>query len=149
MARVNFFTEDISFKIPFPRKTSKWISDTISKENSILKQLNYILCSDEYLQEINLEYLNHKSLTDIITFDNSEESGQIEGDIFISIDRVKENAEKFKVPFENELLRVIIHGALHLIGYSDKTDSEKKVMRKKEDTYLSLWADSNVPRGTS
>jgi probable rRNA maturation factor len=139
MARVNFFTEDIDFKVPFPRKTATWIQQAITKEKKQLYQLNYVFCSDDYLHQINQQYLNHRSLTDIITFDNSEGSGKLEGDIFISIDRVKENSQIFLVPFDIELRRVIIHGALHLIGYSDKTEQAKAVMRKKEDAYLSLF----------
>ena len=138
MPSIKFFTEDIDFKLPHPRKTSSWIKSTIQKEKQVLTSLNYIFCSDEYLFSINVEYLNHKTYTDIITFDMSEGSGSIEGDIFISIERVKENAEELEVPFEVELHRVIIHGALHLIGYSDKTSTQKSTMRKKEDAYLSL-----------
>lgn len=99
--------------------------------------LSYIFCSDKYLQEINNQYLKHRTFTDIITFNYGAEEG-IEGDIFISINRVKENANKFKSDFDTELHRVIIHGVLHLIGYNDKTKTEKALMREKEDTYLSL-----------
>lgn len=87
---------------------------------------------------MNIQYLNHKTYTDIITFDNSEAPKLLEGDIFISVDRVKENAEKLKIPFVHELHRVMIHGVLHLLGYSDKTPRKKAEMRKKEDAYLSL-----------
>jgi probable rRNA maturation factor len=138
MAKINFFTEDIDFKLPHPRKTSTWISKSILKERKKLTELNYIFCSDDHLLQMNIEYLNHHTLTDIITFDNSEGASGIEGDIFISIDRVTDNAKKFDSEFENELHRVMIHGALHLMGYKDKTDSDKKLMRKKEDAYLSL-----------
>lgn len=88
---------------------------------------------------MNVEYLKHKTLTDIITFDNSDEKGVLEGDIYISIDRVKENAASLGVVFTSELNRVIIHGVLHLLGYKDKTPVHKKEMRKKEDAYLSLY----------
>ena len=138
MSSIKFFTEDIDFKLPHPRKTSSWIKSTIEKEKKKLANLSYIFCSDEYLFEINVEYLRHKTYTDIITFDMSEGSGVIEGDIFISIHRVKENSEKLGVHFDEELHRVIIHGALHLIGYSDKTTTQKSTMRRKEDAYLSL-----------
>jgi probable rRNA maturation factor len=138
MPSIKFFAEDIDFKLPHPRKTSSWIKSTIQKEKKTLAGLNYIFCSDEYLLGINVEYLRHKTYTDIITFDMSDGSGLIEGDIFISIQRVKENSEKLGVPFDEELHRVIIHGALHLIGYSDKTPAQKTTMRRKEDAYLSL-----------
>jgi probable rRNA maturation factor len=138
MPGVNFFNQDIAFKLKNPRKTSLWIKSTIKKEGFKLNQLNYIFCSDESLREMNIQYLKHKTYTDIITFDNSEAEGEIEGDIFISIDRIRENAEKLKTGFPDELDRVIIHGVLHLIGYSDKTPRKKAEMRKTEDTYLSL-----------
>lgn len=138
MARVNFFAEDIDFAVPSPRKLSSWIQKAIEKEGFSTKELNYIFCSDTYLLNINQQYLAHNTLTDIITFDNSEEDGEVEGDIFISIDRVRENAEKFKTSFFNELCRVVIHGALHLAGYTDKSKDEKELMREKEEAYLSL-----------
>lgn len=138
MGSIRFFTEDIAFKLPHPRKTTAWIKSAILKEKHSLGELNYIFCSDEHLLKINIEYLNHKTLTDIITFDNSDEHGVIEGDIFISIDRVRDNAAKFSSDFDSELHRVLIHGVLHLAGYSDKTPEQKTAMRKKEDAYLSL-----------
>ena len=137
MAAINFFSEEIPFKLPHPRKTSNWIKQCIKKEKKILVSLNFIFCPDNYLRAINIQYLNHKAFTDIVTFDQSEGEG-IHGDIFISLDRVKENAIKFNASFDNELHRVIIHGVLHLIGYSDKSDRSKSIMRKKEDAYLSL-----------
>jgi probable rRNA maturation factor len=138
MAAVNYFFQNTSFKLPFPRKTSSWIQAAVKKEKRKLTGLNFIFCSDEELLKINREYLNHDTYTDIITFDNSENSGRIEGDIFISIERVTENADRLKTKFQDELNRVMIHGVLHLLGYSDKTDSKTKEMRKKEDVYLSL-----------
>jgi probable rRNA maturation factor len=139
MPSIHFFTEDIVFNLSHPRKTTQWIKAAIVKEKKKLEELNYIFCSDDYLLRLNKDYLNHKTLTDIITFDNSENSGLIQGDIFISIDRVRENAIQFNKPFIEEVRRVIIHGALHLIGYSDKGVAQKALMRKKEDAYLSLW----------
>ena len=112
-----------------------WIKTVITKENKTLGELNYIFCTDEYLLEKNQTFLNHNTSTDIITFDYSEEN-QISGDIFISIERVKENARKFAVEFETELKRVMIHGVLHLIGYKDKSEDEQKLMREKENFYL-------------
>ena len=138
MGSVHFFVEEIHFKVPNPRKTSSWIKEAIASENKELGELNLIFCSDEYLHKINHRYLNHNSLTDIITFDNSDRKGTIEGDIFISIDRVKENSITFQTGFAQELNRVIIHGVLHLIGYSDKSAGQRSKMRIKEDAYLSL-----------
>lgn len=144
MSRVNFYSEDIVFTLPKPSKTSKWVRSVISDEKRETGTINYIFCSDGFLEAMNAQYLNHKDLTDIITFDNSE-SGEIEGDIFISVDRVRDNAIKFKIPFQHELHRVIIHGVLHLLGYSDKTASSKAQMRMKEDACLSSPV---VPRET-
>jgi probable rRNA maturation factor len=138
MADVDFFNEDINFKLPKPGKTRRWIKEVITREKKYLAHLNFIFCSDEYLLAINQQYLKHKTLTDIITFDNSEGNGAIEGDIFISIERVRANAEELKASFDEELHRVLIHGVLHLLGYSDKTLRNKGRMRKKEDAYLSL-----------
>jgi|ERR1044072_192947 rRNA maturation RNase YbeY len=138
MPSILFFSEDLDFSLPHPRKTSSWIKDSIKREKKKLSALNFIFCSDEYLGGINIQYLNHKTYTDIVTFDSSETPGLLEGDIFISIDRVKENAEKFNCSFDEELHRVIIHGVLHLIGYTDKSPAKKSLMRKKEDAYLSL-----------
>jgi rRNA maturation RNase YbeY len=138
MPSIRFFEEDIAFQIPHPRKTSTWIKAAIAKEKRTLGELNFIFCSDQHLREMNIQYLNHHTFTDIVTFDNSEEKGLISGDIFISIDRVTENAQKFKTTFDHELHRVLIHGVLHLIGYSDKGTEKKVTMRKKEDAYLSL-----------
>src|SRR5688500_8634876 len=140
MAAIHFFAQDIDFKLSSQRKTKTWITEVVKREKKALSALSYIFCSDQYLLSINKEYLNHKTLTDIITFDNSEGGGQIEGDIFISVERVKENARKFERPFVEELRRVMIHGVLHLLGYSDKTAAQKSRMRGKEDAYLSLLA---------
>jgi probable rRNA maturation factor len=144
MSRVSFYSEDLVFNLPKPRKTSKWIKNVIADERKELGAINYIFCSDRFLEAMNIQYLNHKDLTDIITFDNSE-SQEIEGDIYISIDRVRENAITFKTSFQHELHRVIIHGVLHLLGYSDKTAAKKAEMRNKEDACLSL---PTVPRET-
>ena len=135
---VRFFTEEITFKLPHPRKTSAWIKEAIKKENGQLDELNYIFCSDQYLLAINQQYLNHNTLTDIITFGHSEKGTPISGEIYISIERVEENARQFEVSFDEELHRVIIHGVLHLLGFKDKKSSDKALMRKKEEAYLSL-----------
>jgi probable rRNA maturation factor len=135
---IYFFYEDIDFHFKAIRNTKSWLKEVISAENKKLGELNYIFCSDAFLADVNLQYLNHATLTDIITFDTSENIHLIEGEVYISIERVNENAIKFKVSFEQELHRVMVHGVLHLLGYSDKTSQQKKIMRKKEDAYLSL-----------
>src|SRR5688572_23762728 len=108
------------------------IRDLFKKEKTRLEQLQYIFCSDEYLLEINKQHLNHNYYTDIITFDLSETPDAVTGEIYISIDRVKDNAQTYKVSFKQELLRVIFHGALHLCGYKDKTEKDQVLMRKAE-----------------
>ena len=138
MPPIRFFSEQINFRLPTPRKTSNWIKHTIIAEEGQLSELSFIFCTDEYLRNINIQYLNHSTYTDIVTFDTSEESGIIQGDVFISVDRVKENAFKLGTEFDTELHRVIIHGVLHLLGYSDKKAVNKRQMREKEDAYLSL-----------
>ena len=102
-------------------------------------EINYIFCNDEYLHKINVEYLDHDTLTDIITFDNSEEDELIEGDIFVSVERIIDNCKDFNTTFEQEFRRVIVHGLLQLCGYFDKTDEDEKQMRAKEDYYIRLW----------
>jgi probable rRNA maturation factor len=134
---ITFFNEDVDFAVVTPRKTKTWLKSIIEREGYTLNQLNYIFCSDEYLLQINRQYLDHDFYTDIITFDNAEEEGSIEGDIFISIDRVQENATELCVPFEKELRRVLAHGVLHLVGYDDSEDEQEIEMRNKEDFYLS------------
>ena len=134
---IYFFSEDISFTFPEKLVVRSWISETIKSENYKLGELNFIFCSDDYLLKINQEYLNHDTYTDIVTFDNSETPGTIVGDIFISIDRIRENAAKFKVTPIDELHRVVIHGTLHLLGYTDKNKKSKSLMTQKEDEYLS------------
>ena len=134
---ISFQTEAIEFELSAPGAISEWIKTVIEREGCNLTKVCYIFCSDEYLYNLNQEYLNHDTYTDIITFPYTE-LPLIEGDIFISVDRVKENARKFGVPFEQELFRVMIHGILHLCGYRDKSPEEKVLMRKKEDEALQL-----------
>ncbi|MFC4221737.1 rRNA maturation RNase YbeY [Flagellimonas marina] len=117
---------------------SDWITRILESEDYTLGQLDYIFCTDDYLLELNKQYLNHDTLTDIITFDYSNGS-TISGDVFISTERVSENANKYGVDFENELLRVMSHGVLHLMGYGDKTDSEVKWMREKEEEKIKMF----------
>lgn len=137
---INFHVEDIDFKIQQKQKIKNWLKTVVISEGFTLGDLNYVFCSDDYLLKINIEYLAHDYLTDIITFDNSEEEGLIEGDIFISIDRVRDNAGTFQVSDSYELNRVLVHGILHLCGYPDKTDEEAKLMRSKENHYLRLFS---------
>lgn len=134
---VFFFEEDIQFKPKHKAVLRDWIKSTIITEGYKLKELNYIFCSDKYLIELNQQYLNHDTYTDIITFDNSETEGLVIGDIFISVERIRENASLFSVPEADELHRVIIHGVLHLMGYQDKTKKDKSLMTNKENLYLS------------
>jgi len=136
MPAIRFFEEDITFKPKDQNRIKQWIKNAIAAEGYKLDELNYILCSDQYLLQINQQYLNHDTYTDIITFDNSEVSGIITGDIFISVERIRENAVKFNTGEKDELHRVLIHGALHLLGYKDKSAADKKLMTKKEDEYL-------------
>lgn len=136
MPAITFHEEDISYKLKNKTAVRKWITDTIVAEGYKLSELTYIFCTDEYLLQINRQYLDHDTYTDIITFDNSEEEGVIVGDIFISIERIRENAGKFNVTEAHELHRVLIHGALHLLGYKDKSPADKKKMTLKEDFYL-------------
>ena len=137
-AKIHFFTEDIAFTLKQKTHLRKWISDSVQAENAYVGELNFIFCSDEYLLKINQEYLDHDTYTDIITFDSSEEENEISGDIFISVERVKENAAQFNIDFQHELHRVIIHGVLHLIGFLDKKPADKALMTSKEDQYLNL-----------
>jgi len=135
---IEFFSEDVDFALNNPQQISDWIATVIDQHNQELVNLTYIFCSDDYLHQINVEYLDHDTLTDIITFNNADEEGTVEGDIFISIDRVRDNAQELGLSFEDELHRVIIHGVLHLLGFKDKTQQEEVLMRKAEDSSLSL-----------
>ena len=135
---IEFSTYDISFELEDQDQIVNWISNVVSRENMQIEYLSYMFCSDEKLLEVNKQYLDHDYYTDIITFDQSDEEGIIEGDIFISIDRVRDNAKEMNQSFTDELHRVIIHGVLHLCGYGDKTPEEEKAMRKKEDECLTL-----------
>jgi probable rRNA maturation factor len=130
--------EELNFSVGEEKKIKDWIQKVLRKEKKACGPLFYFFCTDEHLLNINKEFLNHKTYTDIITFDYTE-GDAISGEIFISIDRVKENAKKFKEPFSRELARIIIHGVLHLCGYGDKKPADKKIMRKKEDEALKLF----------
>lgn len=135
---ISFHNQDISFTLKNKTLLKKWIIATIEKKKRKAGDINFIFCSDEHLLGINQQFLNHNTYTDIITFDYSKESNSlpISGDIFISVERVLENAQKFGKTKENELHRVIIHGTLHLLGYKDKTKLAKAEMTKQEDLCL-------------
>ena len=135
---VQFFLEDVKYTLKNKIQIKEWINNTIIAEGFQLEELNFILCSDEYLLDINQQYLNHDTYTDVITFDNSEALKTILGDIFISIERIQENAKEFKGTVQLELCRVMIHGTLHLLGYKDKGKAAKTLMTQKEDFYLDL-----------
>ncbi|WP_051203492.1 rRNA maturation RNase YbeY [Hugenholtzia roseola] len=162
VGEIDFFQEQTNFEIESPMQTRVWLSKIAASYRATIKTLNYIFCSDEYLYEMNLQYLGHDTLTDIITFDNSEKEATeivnttelidinkvkieqddfaaIEGDIFVSVERVRENAADFGVSFETELRRVMAHGLLHLLGYDDHSEEEEAEMRAEEDFCLSLW----------
>jgi probable rRNA maturation factor len=135
---VSFQNQSISFKLKEKARLKAWIKTVTEKEKHRLGDINYIFCSDDELLEINIQHLNHNTYTDIITFDYTE-GDRISSDIFISVDRVEENAKKFKVSFEEELHRVMIHGILHLCGYKDKSKADAELMRKKENAALKLF----------
>ena len=139
MFLTNFFSEKKSFSIPNKKKIRVLIKELCLSEKKDLSFLNLIFCSDKYLLEINKKHLNHDYFTDVITFDFSEDNKNIEGDVYISVDRVADNAIKYKQEKDSELIRTIIHGTLHLFGYKDKTKKEKEIMTSKENKYLSLY----------
>ena len=136
-----FFAERTTYEHKGKGRTREWILRIIEGEGRRPGKINIIFCSDEALQEINIKYLKHSTLTDIVTFDLSEEEKVIEGDIYISVERARENALKFGVKPQDEIMRLIAHGILHLAGYRDKTTEDKGVMTRKEDYYLSLLSD--------
>jgi rRNA maturation RNase YbeY len=137
MCLVSFHSEQTDYSISNENQISDWLVSVCKKEGKTLAEISIILCSDDYLLEVNRKHLNHDYYTDVITFDYSE-SPHVSGDIIISIDRVQENADSFGVEMVDELHRIIVHGTLHLLGYTDKTSSSKEEMTSKEDFYLSL-----------
>lgn len=132
------FNYETDFNLDNEVAIASWLTNVITSENKKEGEINYIFCDDEYLLKINLEYLNHDTLTDIISFDYSM-GNEIHGDIFISVERVKENASDFNVSFEDELKRVLVHGVLHYCGYKDKSEEDELMMRSKEDEKLALF----------
>ena len=140
MANISFFNEDIHFNLPQKKRLRKWIEKVIRQESKKeYIQLNFIFCSDAFLHQLNKKYLQHDSLTDIITFDYAEDIHQLESEIYISIDRVRENSQQFNTSFISELNRVMIHGVLHLLGFKDKTEDQQQKMREKENECLTLY----------
>lgn len=133
------FNYETDFILGNEKQISDWIFKTILEENCKEGDINYIFCSDDYLHQLNMEFLNHDTLTDVISFDYSV-GKELHGDIYISVDRVKENASDFKVSLEDEMERVIIHGVLHYCGYKDKSEQDAKLMRSKENYYLNKRA---------
>ena len=133
---INFFSEDVDFDLKGKQRTKKWIKHIVEQEAQKTGDINIIFCSDEYLLQVNKQYLNHDYYTDIITFNYN--TNKVNGDLFISIDRVADNAEKQNVPRGTEMQRVIIHGVLHLLGYNDKTKAEEKIIRQKEDQAIEI-----------
>ncbi|MFV0565009.1 MAG: rRNA maturation RNase YbeY [Flavobacteriaceae bacterium] len=129
------FNYETNFSLTNETKLSTWIKNVIVSEGFKLEEINYVFCNDDYLHKLNVEFLEHDTLTDIISFDYTVGT-LIQGDIFISVERVEDNAKDFNVPFLTELYRVMVHGVLHYCGYKDKTDANAKQMRSKEDFYL-------------
>ncbi len=138
---IQYFNEDVPLPKIKKRNSTKWIRETILSEGKRVGDISFIFCSDNYLLEVNKTYLDHDYFTDIITFDYVEGT-LINGDIFISVDRVLDNSVEFKTTFEDELNRILIHGILHLLGYKDKNKKDKLLMTEKEDFYLKLLKDN-------
>ncbi|MFD2551507.1 rRNA maturation RNase YbeY [Bizionia sediminis] len=132
------FNSENDFVLADPEQLETWITEVVANENFELGEINYIFCSDEYLHDLNVKYLNHDTLTDVISFDYTV-GNVIQGDIYISTDRVADNAKDFKVSFAEELHRVMVHGILHYCGYKDKSDLELAAMRRMEDYYLNRF----------
>ena len=132
------FNYETDFNLDNEEAIITWLGNVIESEDKKEGEINYILCNDEYLHKINVEYLNHDTLTDIISFDYSL-GNDLHGDIFVSIERVRDNAVDFKVPFEEELKRVLVHGILHYCGYKDKGDADELLMRSKEDEKIVMF----------
>lgn len=136
---IQFTSHEVKDYLKEKRKLKLFLADLFAAEGQGLQSLHYVFCSDAYLLEINKQFLQHDTYTDIVTFEMGEDPAITEGEIYISIDRVLENAEKFKVPVNQELHRVIFHGALHLCGFKDKSKKDEVLMRSKEDEYLKKY----------
>lgn len=132
------FNYETAFELADEKAYSDWLSKVISSENKTEGEINYVFCDDDYLHKINLEYLQHDTLTDIISFDYSV-GNELHGDIFVSVERVADNAKDFEVSFAEELKRVLVHGVLHYCGYKDKSESEERIMRQKEEEKMAMF----------
>ena len=132
------FNYETDFTLENEEAIAAWLTNVIASENKKEGEINYIFCDDEYLHKINLEYLNHDTLTDIISFDYTM-GNELSGDIFVSVERVKDNAKDFNVVFEEELKRVLVHGVLHYCGYKDKGEADELLMRSKEDEKIAMF----------
>lgn len=132
---ISFFFQDVQFELPGEASLCQWLLAAAEAEGKPIFEVNYIFCSDEYLRGINVEFLDHDYYTDIITFDYSDDTA-MRGELYISSERVAENAQTHGVPFLHELCRVMVHGILHIAGYGDKTPEQEAIMREKEDFYL-------------
>lgn len=137
--KISFFQEDTSYRILHKKNIKTKIIDMCVNEGCRVGEINIVVCSDTFLRKMNVEHLNHDYNTDIITFDYCETKSEIIGDLFISIDTVRYNSKEYKVSIYNELLRVILHGVLHLIGFNDKSDQEQVLMTSKENQYLKMF----------
>ncbi len=132
---IHFFYEEVSFDL-MEETTSNWLKTVVETEDKVLRSIRFIFCQDAYLHQINIDYLDHDTLTDVITFPYATEEEVVDGEIFISVDRIAENAKTFKITYGQELNRVMVHGVLHLCGYDDKGKEAKERMTEKEDYYL-------------
>jgi len=146
MQTIFFRSADRTLKFPGKRDLALWIGNIFLQEEKHLTSLTYVFCSDEYLLKINNDFLKHDFYTDIVTFELSESKETIEGEIYISLDRVTDNAQTLGIPYKDEVVRVIFHGALHLCGYKDKKKEEIILMRQKEDYYLALYKESRIKK---
>lgn len=133
---INFFTEGLTFALPQRKATTQWLHHVVQQEGYTLGELNYIFCTDAYLHALNVQYLRHDTLTDVITFDHAEAPHTAAGDVYISLERVRANAQAYGQPFVHELYTVMVHGVLHLLGYDDKTPDDQALMRHKEAIYV-------------
>lgn len=134
--QINFFNEDITFRLRHKRVIRSWIEEVVRIEGKVPGNINFIFCSDRFLLKMNKRYLGKSTLTDVIAFNTEEDSGIVEGDIFISRERVLENSRQYKQKFLKELSRVMVHGVLHLAGWEDDTERKKNIMHEREDLYL-------------
>lgn len=137
---IRFFTEGVDYLIREKGKIRLWVEGAVEKEGYVPGELNFIICTDKYLQKINRKYLNNRLLTDVIAFNFSEREHEVCGEIYISLERVRENAKKYKQTIKMELKRVMIHGVLHLMGYNDHNENEIGIMREKEAYYLAGYS---------